>query len=143
MLYNVVLVSAMQQLEPAISTVSISSLLSLPPPPPSAPLGHHGAPSRAPCAVQQPPTSSLAALRMVVYICQCCSLFRRLHFFFFPKFYLFIAVLSLRCCTRSFFSCSEPGLLSRCGVQVSHRSGSSCCRARALECGLSSCAAQA
>ena len=36
--------------------------------PPSHPLGHHRAPSCAPCAIQQPP---LAALRMVVYIRQC------------------------------------------------------------------------
>ena len=32
-------------------------------------------------------------------------------FFFFFNFYLFLAVLGLRCCTRAFSSCGERGLL--------------------------------
>ena len=42
----------------------------------------------------------------------------------FPLFkiftYLFLVVLSLHCCGKAFSSCSEWGLLSSCGVQVSH-----------------------
>ena len=35
-------------------------------------------------------------------------------------FILFLAALGLRCCAWAFSSCSEWGLLSSCGVQVSH-----------------------
>ena len=55
-------------------------------------------------------------------------------------FYLFLAVLDLRCCVWVFSSCGERGLLSRCDVRFSHCSGFSCCRAWALGyVGLSSC----
>ena len=46
--------------------------------------------------------------------------------------YLFLAVLSLRCCAGPFSSCSEQGLLSSSNVQTSHRSSFSPCRARVL-----------
>ena len=36
-------------------------------------------------------------------------------FFFFKKFYLFLFVLGLGCCLRTFSSSSEKGLLSGCG----------------------------
>ena len=36
-------------------------------------------------------------------------------FFFFKKFYLFLSVLGLGCCLRTFSSSSEQGLLSGCG----------------------------
>ena len=63
-------------------------------------------------------------------------------FFFFGFFlffkivlfsYLLLAVLGLWCCVQAFSSCSEWGLLSRCGVRTSHRGRFSCCRAPALE----------
>ena len=69
--------------------------------------------------------------------------------------YLFLAVLGLclglRCCSWAFSRCSDPGLLSSCGVQASHCGGFSCCKTRALgtlasvvaACGLSSCSSQA
>ena len=60
LLYNVVLVSAVQWSESAlcipISPPSWTSLLPNSPPPPPH-LGHHRAPSWAPCAIQQVPTS--------------------------------------------------------------------------------------
>ena len=95
-------------------------------------------------------------------------LVNKLFIFFFSSFinlfiYLFIlAALGLRCCTRAFSGCSEPGLLfvavcrlliavaSRCGawalgarvsVVVAHRLSS--CGSQALELRLSSCGAQA
>ena len=37
----------------------------------------------------------------------------------FLKLYSVLAVLGLCCCTRAFSSCSEQGLLSSCGAQVS------------------------
>ena len=43
--------------------------------------------------------------------------------------YLFMAALGLRCCTPTFSSCGEQGLLSGCNTQASHRSGFSCCQA--------------
>ena len=53
LLYNVVLVSAVQKHESAISTyISLSSWASLPPSHPT-PLGHHRSLSWAPCAVQE------------------------------------------------------------------------------------------
>ena len=45
---------------------------------------------------------------------------------------LFLAVLGLRWCARSFFSCGEWGLLSTCGVRASRCSGYSCCGPQAL-----------
>ena len=69
--------------------------------------------------------------------------------------YLFLALLGLClglcCCSWAFSRCSDPGLLSSCGVQVSHCGGFSCCKTRALgtlasvvaACGLSSCSSQA
>ena len=48
---------------------------------------------------------------------------------------LFIfTVLGLCFCVRAFSGCSEWGLLSSCGVWTSHCGGSSCFRARSLEC---------
>ena len=38
-----------------------------------------------------------------------------------------LAMLGLHCCTWSFSSCSEWGLLSSCSARVSHCSGFSCC----------------
>ena len=72
--------------------------------------------------------------------------------------YLFLAVLGLHCCTQTFSSCGEQGLLfialcgdfSCCGAQalgvqasvvVAHRLSS--CGSWALECRLSSCGAWA
>ena len=59
-------------------------------------------------------------------------------FFFFFK-YLFIYCfwlhwLCLCCCSQTFSSCREQGLLSRCGAWASHYSGISCCGAQAIEC---------
>ena len=51
----------------------------------------------------------------------------------FLKIILFLAALGLRCCSRAFSSGSKWVLLSRYGVQVSHRSGFSCCQAPARE----------
>ena len=47
--------------------------------------------------------------------------------------YLFLATLSLRCCTWDFSSCNKWELLSSSGAQASHCSGFSCCRTQALE----------
>ena len=44
----------------------------------------------------------------------------------------FLAALGLCCCSWAFFSCSERGPLSSCGVRASHCSGFSCCGAQAL-----------
>ena len=41
-------------------------------------------------------------------------------------FLLFLAVLSLCRCTQSFSSCGQWGLLSSCGVRISHCGGFSC-----------------
>ena len=51
----------------------------------------------------------------------------------FPDFmyFLFLAVLGLRCCT-GFSLVAERGLLSGCDAQASHRGGCSCCGAGAL-----------
>ena len=58
--------------------------------------------------------------------------------------YIFLAALGLRCCAWAFSSCCEEGLLSGCGVQASHCSDFSCCRAQALGCmGSSTCNAWA
>ena len=60
------------------------------------------------------------------------------------KNYLFLAVLGLCCCARTFSSCFERRLLSSCGVQAFHCGGFSCRRTWALGClGFSSCCAQA
>ena len=48
-----------------------------------------------------------------------------------------LAALGLCCCKWAFSSCGEWGLLSTGGARASHRGGFSCCRARALEHGLS------
>ena len=60
-------------------------------------------------------------------------------FFFFFFFFKFLAVLGFCCCAQAFFSCGEWGLLSSRDVQASHCGHFFCCRAWALECGLSSC----
>ena len=61
-------------------------------------------------------------------------------FMFFLKFILFLAALGLHWCSLAFSSCSERGLLRRCSAWVSHCSGFSYCRARALgHTGFSSC----
>ena len=55
--------------------------------------------------------------------------------YFIPLFtlhYLFLIALGLCCCSRTFSSCGEQELLSSCGVQASHCSVFSCCRAQAL-----------
>ena len=49
--------------------------------------------------------------------------------FFFKVFYLFSAVLGLRCCGWAFSSCGNQGLLCSWGAQASHRGDFSCCRA--------------
>ena len=60
LLYNVVLVSAVQWSESAVRIhMSPPSWASLPPPPHPTPLGHHRALSWAPCAIQKLPTSYL------------------------------------------------------------------------------------
>ena len=46
--------------------------------------------------------------------------------------YLFMTVLGLRCCSGVFSSCGEQGLPSSCGLQASHCSDFSCCKAQAL-----------
>ena len=61
-------------------------------------------------------------------------------FFFFN---LSLAALGLGCCTWTFSSCSEWGLLSGCSAQVPHCIGFSCCGTQALECeGFIGCSAQ-
>ena len=61
--------------------------------------------------------------------------------FFFNKFiYLFLAALGLCCCARAFLQLwragatlhCRAGATLRCGVQASHCSGFSCCRAQSL-----------
>ena len=52
-------------------------------------------------------------------------------------------VLGLCCCTKAFWSCGEWELVSNCGMRDSHWGVFSCCRALALELGLSSCSTQA
>ena len=70
LLFSAVLVSAIQQCESAIRVRrSLSSWASQPPPLFSSPLGHHGAPTWAPCAIH---SFSLAVyIDMVVYMRQC------------------------------------------------------------------------
>ena len=53
--------------------------------------------------------------------------------FHFKKIYLFLAVLSLHCCTQTFSSCVKQGLLSSFGTGVSDCGGFSCCGVWALE----------
>ena len=50
--------------------------------------------------------------------------------------YEFLAVLGPCCCAWAFSSCGERRLLSSCRELVSYCGGFSCCKARALECGL-------
>ena len=64
-------------------------------------------------------------------------------FYFVYLFVLFLAALSLCCCTQAFSSCDESGLLCTWNVQASHCSGFSYCGAGTLESGLSSCGAWA
>ena len=52
-------------------------------------------------------------------------------FFFFNNFYLFLAVLGLRCCTGFLLVAVSRGY-SRCGTQAFYCGGFSCCRAQAL-----------
>ena len=67
----------------------------------------------------------------------CC--YENLLFFF----NLSLAALGLGCCTWTFSSCSEWGLLSGCSAQVPHCIGFSCCGTQALECeGFIGCSAQ-
>ena len=68
-----------------------------------------------------------------------------LFFFFFYLFYLFIfgCVGSLLLCT-GFLQLQRAGATTlRWGARASHCGGFSCCRARALECRLSSCGTRA
>ena len=46
-------------------------------------------------------------------------------------FVLFLAALGLCCCTQTFCSCGQQGLLSSCSVRTSHCDGFSCFRAQA------------
>ena len=59
-------------------------------------------------------------------------------FFFFLKYlfiyYFWLHWLGLCCCSQTFSSCSEQGLLSRCCVWASRYGGFSCCGAQAIEC---------
>ena len=63
--------------------------------------------------------------------------------FFLKTNYLFLAAVGLHCCTRAFFSCSEPGLLFAAVRRLLIAVGFSSCGSRALERRLSSCGAQA
>ena len=51
-------------------------------------------------------------------------------------------MLGLRCFVWAFSSCSNQGLLSGCGVQVSHYGDFSCCKAQALRTQASAVVAQ-
>ena len=51
--------------------------------------------------------------------------------FFFFKFYLFMAVLGLRFCARAFSSCGKRGATLHRGARASHHRGLSCCGAQA------------
>ena len=64
----------------------------------------------------------------------------------FPLFkivFMFDCALGLHCCTRAFSSCCERGLLSSWSAQAYSWGGFSCCRAQALDHGLSICGAWA
>ena len=74
------------------------------------------------------------------------TVFGEVCFFFFLIFIylltalgLYCSIQALRCCAWTLSSCCERGLLSSCGLWVSHWAGFSCCRTWALELGLSSC----
>ena len=58
-------------------------------------------------------------------------------------FFFFLTVVGLCCCARGLSNCGKWVLPSSCSAGASHCGGFSCCRAQALECGLSSCGAQA
>ena len=64
-------------------------------------------------------------------------------FFFESVIYLFMAVLGLHFCKRTFSSCREQGLLSSCGEWASHCSDFSCCGAWAPGMRFSSCGSRA
>ena len=49
------------------------------------------------------------------------------------RLYLFLAVLGLHYCTRTFSSCSNWGLLFSCGARASHCSGFACLGAQVLD----------
>ena len=70
LLYNVVLVSAIQQSEVSHMDISVPSLGNLPPLNP-IPLGHHSTKLSPLCYIAA--SHQLAILHMAVYICQCCS----------------------------------------------------------------------
>ena len=74
MLYNVALVSAVQQCGSAVGIHIVSSFLSLPSAPPSHPLGHHRASGWVPCAFSSLPPA--ICFTRVVYICHCCACIR-------------------------------------------------------------------
>ena len=67
LLYNVVLVSTAQRSAISHMGISIASLGNLPPLNP-IPLGHHRAPSGAPCAIEQLPTNHLFHTRQCIYV---------------------------------------------------------------------------
>ena len=71
-------------------------------------------------------SSFLPALLMPVSDLHCGL---RLFFFFcnFIYLYLFLAILSLCCCTQVFPGSGKQGLLSSCGEWASHRRGFFCC----------------
>ena len=72
--------------------------------------------------------------------CCCCCLIQQgfINFFFFwhghTCYIYYLAVLGLPCCTWTFSSCGERGLLSSCSAWASHCSDFLCCGAPALEC---------
>ena len=49
------------------------------------------------------------------------------------RLYLFLAVLGLHYCTRTFSSCSNWGLLFSCGAWASHCSGFPCLGTQVLD----------
>ena len=96
MLYNVVLVSAVQQCKSVITVrvcvcvyiYNLPSFLSLPTIPHSTPLGCHRVPGWAPCVIQQLPTSNLFDT-MVMYI-ETSLILGRFFFFYSGHLYKFL-----------------------------------------------------
>ena len=140
------------------------------------PPGHRKALRRSPCAMLLLPTSQLFYLQQCIYVDtsltspQLCPSFalpphvlKSIFYVYLLFIYLFLAALGLRCYTRAFFSCGEPGLLyfvvrglliavasfvvehgpqsMWASVVVAHRL--SICGSQGLECRLSSCGAWA
>ena len=81
-----------------------------------------------PDLIAYPPALEVAAS------CMCFLSYLTISFFFFNFIYLFLAVLGLHCCTQTFSSCNDQGLLPSCSAWASHCGGFSCCGAGALGC---------